>query len=127
LLRECAAEVAPDIEIAGSGPSVWPLDRGRMRQVLVNLLDNAHKTGARVEASVEGRNGALVFAVRDHGPGIAKEELEQIFEPFHTDRTRGTGLGLAIARRFVELHGGTIAARNAPGGGAEFLIEIPEN
>jgi len=69
--------------------------------------------------------------VRDHGPGVAEAELARIFEPFYrTDNARtrssgGTGLGLAIASRAIQRHRGSIAARNAPGGGLEVEISLP--
>jgi two-component system sensor histidine kinase HydH len=128
LLRE-AASVAGDqpvsIEVTGA-PDAWPLDRPRMLQVLTNLIENAVQTGAQpVEAKVERARDQLVYTVRDHGSGIAEDDLARIFEPFFSRRTTGTGLGLAVARRLVELHGGTILARNAPGGGAEFTVVLP--
>jgi two-component system sensor histidine kinase HydH len=70
-------------------------------------------------------DGALVYRVRDRGPGVSEGERERIFEPFYTTRTRGTGLGLAVARRIVELHGGAISTTNHPEGGAIFQITIP--
>jgi signal transduction histidine kinase len=99
-----------------------------MEQVLINLLDNALAVtppGARVTANVATVGGDLVFSVRDRGPGIPAAERARIFEPFHTTKTRGTGLGLALVRRIVDLHGGAIEVRDAPGGGAIFSIELP--
>ena len=97
-----------------------------MREVLVNLIDNAVAAGppVTVRAAIEGNT--LVFEVTDKGPGVPATDRDKIFEPFHTGKTRGTGLGLAIAKRLVELHHGTIAVDDAPEGGARFRIVIPE-
>ncbi len=127
LLRDAAAGLPVDLD-AARAPAAWPLDRDRMRQVLVNLLENAvwaAGEGGRVEARAGLEGGQLVYTVRDHGPGFPEEDLPRIFEPFFTGRTDGTGLGLAVARRIVELHGGTITARNHPAGGAEMRVALP--
>jgi two-component system sensor histidine kinase HydH len=126
--REVADSIAPHrIQIdGGDAPRSWPADRDKLRSVLVNLVENA---AAMSDGSVEirvGRRGRdLAIAVRDHGPGIADADLGHVFEPFFTRRERGTGLGLAVARRLVELHGGTITASNAAGGGAVFTLTLP--
>jgi two-component system sensor histidine kinase HydH len=128
LVREAAAAVdGARIRVDDAGaPRSWPLDAARLRQVLVNLLENAvEMSDGPVEATVTRAAGDLRIAVRDHGPGIADADLPRMFEPFFTRRTQGTGLGLAVCKRLVELHGGTIAARNAAGGGAELVIELP--
>jgi two-component system, NtrC family, sensor histidine kinase HydH len=128
LLREAAASAgAGRVAIEASGaPGSWPLDRARMRQVLTNLIENAAQAAEdAVEARVTGERGHLIYVVRDRGAGIADEDLAHIFEPFFSRRVQGTGLGLAVAKRLVELHGGTIAARNAPGGGAELSVTVP--
>ncbi|HVV85223.1 MAG TPA: HAMP domain-containing sensor histidine kinase [Kofleriaceae bacterium] len=128
LVRDAAASVDGErITIDDSGaPRSWSLDADRMRQVLVNLFDNAiEMSEGQVEATVARAGNSLRIAVRDHGPGLAEADLGRIFEPFFTRRTQGTGLGLAVSKRLVELHGGTIAARNAAGGGAELVIELP--
>ena len=70
----------------------------------------------------------LLLRVSDAGPGIPKEELERVFEPFHRTRHRsgpGSGLGLAIARGFVELNGGRLRADSLPGQGTTFLFDLP--
>jgi two-component system sensor histidine kinase HydH len=129
LLRESVEAVDAariDLRVAATLPS-WPLDATRMRQALVNVLRNAVQAspdGVHVEAAAFLEHDRLVFEVRDHGPGIAPGDEERIFEPFHTRKIRGTGLGLPIARRVVEQQGGTIAARNLPGGGACFRITL---
>jgi two-component system sensor histidine kinase HydH len=103
----------------------WSLDQARMREVLVNLIDNAIAAGPPVRATVAMSDGNLVYEISDHGPGVAPGDSEKIFEPFFTRKTKGTGLGLAVARRIVEQHGGTITAGAAPGGGARFRVALP--
>ncbi len=128
LVRDAAAEVdgARVRVVDDAAPRTFPLDAHRMRQVLVNLIDNAAAMGdGPVEAAVERDGSNLRFTVRDHGPGLSDTDLGRVFEPFYTRRTRGTGLGLAVCKRVVELHGGAIAASNAVGGGAEFRITLP--
>ena len=130
LLWSSAEAVAPErIEMdLDHAPEAWPMDPPRMRQVLINLLQNAVQVspdGASVEATVRLRGGRLEWVVRDRGPGVPQAALERIFEPFFTTRTRGTGLGLAVSRQIVEAHGGTINAKNHPEGGAEFRVSIP--
>ncbi len=127
IVREVASEHGEQVAVDDAGaPQTWSLDGARVREVLVNLVDNAIAAGAPVKLRVAREKRALVLEVADHGPGVKEEDREKIFEPFFTGKTRGTGLGLAIARRAVELHGGTIRVDDAPGGGALFRIEIPE-
>src|SRR6185437_3247455 len=103
----------------------------RLDRAIANLLDNACKwnrpapAGGPVEVRV--RDGAL--AVRDHGPGIAVEDLPRVFDRFYrapAARGRpGSGLGLAIVRQVAETHGGAVRAENEPGGGARLTLELP--
>lgn len=118
------AVVDADLDCA---PDSWSLDHGRMRQVLVNLLDNAHHAAPQspAELTVFADQGELVFEVRDRGPGVPAEKRKEIFEPFHTGRTQGTGLGLAVSRRIVAEHGGSIVCDEHPDGGALFIVRIP--
>ena len=119
--------IGPDVELDDAGaPPKWSLDAPRMREVIVNLVDNAKAAGPPVSARVAVAQRRLAIEIRDHGPGVAAEDRERIFEPFFTGKTRGTGLGLAIAKRIVELHRGTITVDVPDGGGARFRIEIPE-
>jgi len=129
LLQKAAAEAGSDaVRLDTSGaPEIWPMDARRMDQVLHNLMRNAVEAspeGAPVEVKAAREGEALTVAFLDRGEGIPQESLERIFEPFFTTRTRGTGLGLAVARRIVELHGGTLTARNRPDGGAEFRLVL---
>ncbi len=118
------AVVDADMDCA---PATWTLDRGRMRQVLVNLLDNAHHASpdTAAELTVFEDSGELVFEVRDRGPGVPVEKRDEVFAPFHTGRTQGTGLGLAVSRRIVGEHGGSIVCDEHPDGGALFIVRIP--
>jgi two-component system, NtrC family, sensor histidine kinase HydH len=128
LVRDAAASVAADVAVdAAEAPPAWSLDAGRIRQAVINLVDNAVAAGPPVTVAVRRERGRLVIEVADHGPGVAEDDRDKIFEPFFTGKTQGTGLGLAIVRRVVELHGGAIAVHPNPGGGALFRAELPES
>jgi two-component system sensor histidine kinase HydH len=137
LVRDAAASVAAAKVRPGAPPIVtvntiaapprWSLDGGRIRQVVINLVDNAIAAGAPVTVAVRHGRGRLILEVTDHGPGVPEDDREKIFEPFFTGKTQGTGLGLAVVRRVVELHHGTIGVHPSPGGGAVFRAELPED
>ncbi|MGE5281118.1 MAG: sensor histidine kinase [Chloroflexota bacterium] len=110
-------------------------DRDRIRQVLVNLLTNAHEycpQGAEISLKAERVGAEVQLVVSDDGPGMAADQLEHIFERFTrgdaglTQHVGGTGLGLAISKSLVELHGGTIEADSSPGRGSTFRVRLPE-
>jgi signal transduction histidine kinase len=116
---------------AGSLPRVRG-DQERLRQVVVNLVENAVKyseAGKEVQVRAWSENGRLLVAVEDHGPGIAREQHGLIFDKFGRANVGGgkpgTGLGLFIARSIAEAHGGTLDVRSAPGQGATFTLELP--
>jgi two-component system, LuxR family, sensor kinase FixL len=107
-------------------------DAVQLQQVLINLIRNA------IDATLQGgaaqreiRLGALCTAagveisVHDHGPGLDPGALANLFTPFFTTKPQGTGLGLAISRTIVQAHGGTLAHREQPGGGACFFFTLP--
>ena len=108
-------------------------DRDRLRQVLVNLIDNAVKyspPGDRVSVQAEQSDSRVVIEVRDRGPGISPEHQRLIFEKFGRANVAehakpGTGLGLFIARSIAEAHGGALEVRSAPGRGATFRLSLP--
>ena len=114
--------------VAGSfGAARVACDRGRIIQVLSNLVGNALKftpPGGRIELGYapDGDHGR--FYVTDTGPGIAAEDRQRVFQPYWRGDTRGTGLGLFIARTIVEAHGGRIAVESAPGAGATFWFTV---
>jgi two-component system, OmpR family, sensor histidine kinase MprB len=102
--------------------------RARLARAVGNLLDNAVKwspPGQPVEISVE----AGEVTVRDHGPGIAEDDLPHVFDRFYRARAArglpGSGLGLAIVKQVAEAHGGSVVAESAPGGGARLRLALP--
>jgi signal transduction histidine kinase len=110
------------------------VDKDRIRQVLVNLLTNAHEyspEGASIEVTATRHDGDIELVVSDNGPGMAEDQVEHIFERFTrgdaglTQHVGGTGLGLAISKSLVELHGGSIVAESTPGQGATFRVRLP--
>jgi signal transduction histidine kinase len=110
------------------------VEADRIRQVLVNLLTNAHEyspEGAFIEVTARAVGAEVEIAVNDNGPGIPESQLEHIFERFTrgdaglTQRVGGTGLGLAISKSLVELHGGAIEVESQPGVGSTFRFRIP--
>jgi signal transduction histidine kinase len=108
-------------------------DERKLKQVLLNLLSNALKftpEGGRVDVRAEGRGDVAEISVTDTGVGIAPEDLETIFEEFRQvgaveKKVEGTGLGLALARRFIELHGGTMWVKSEVGSGSVFAFTLP--
>lgn len=123
-----------ELEPGRSGSPVVQADPDRLAQVLSNLVDNALRhapAGGWVRVRVEEEADAAALTVADSGPGVPDDSLARVFERFHrSDASRarasgGSGLGLAIVRTLVELHGGRVAVRNAPGAGAEFRVSLP--
>lgn len=109
---------------------------GQLQQVMMNLLQNAFDALSAVPEPMvwvemgctgDPQRSSVRVTVRDNGPGIPPEHLLRIFDPFFTTKPvgKGTGLGLSISYGIVEQHGGRLAARNAEGGGAEFILELP--
>jgi two-component system, NtrC family, nitrogen regulation sensor histidine kinase NtrY len=109
-------------------------DRGRVRQILNNLVTNALEAlesvpKPQLEVSTRLENGGdaayAVISVCDNGPGFQRELLGRVFDPYVTSKPKGTGLGLAIVKKIVEEHGGRIDADNRPEGGARVRVVLP--
>ena len=116
-----------DVQVDDGLPLVRA-DAGQLERALANVLENAGRYAAGAPVTVRARNsgGQLMLRIGDRGPGIAREELERVFEPFHSaGEHSGTGLGLAIARGFVEANGGRIRAESLPGQGTTIVIQLP--
>jgi signal transduction histidine kinase len=117
-------------------PGLPPInvEADRIRQILVNLLTNAHEytpEGASIGVAAHTVGAEVEISVSDNGPGIPPDQLERIFERFTrgdaglTQRVGGTGLGLAISKSLVELHGGSIRAESTVGQGSTFHVRLP--
>lgn len=134
-LRAFYDERRVSLEIEGEFADVHA-DERMLRQTLLNLLRNAaeaipeDKTVRRVnvrgkrERDAEGRAWASV-EIEDTGAGIAVEDLQNIFIPFFTTKSKGHGVGLALAHRITTDHGGTLSASNSTAGGAVFVLRLP--
>jgi signal transduction histidine kinase/DNA-binding response OmpR family regulator len=128
---ESAARDGSPIEVRAVAPVFGLWDPARIEQILTNLVANAVKFGAGKPVEIEvGTDGATAFmSVRDHGPGIAREQAERIFDRFERGASSrghgGLGLGLYITRQLVVAHAGTIAVQSEPGSGAELVVRLP--
>lgn len=105
-------------------------DPRRLKQVVLNILDNAAKYGRggqKVEVSAAQQGEYVKISVRDHGPGIAKEDLPHVKERFYKGRgkERGSGIGLAVCEEIVARHSGKLIVDNAPAGGALITVLLP--
>jgi len=105
-------------------------DPKRLRQVFLNILDNAAKHGGegkRIEASMHYEGKSVVVRIRDFGPGIPEDELPLVKKKFYkgSSKARGTGIGLAVCDEIVERHGGELLLSNAPGGGTLVTVSLP--
>lgn len=141
LLREIADSFAPlahsrrvSLEVQAEPGIVATLDRDALRQVLLNLLDNAVKYGPpeqTVTVGVEQVGDRVRIRVDDQGPGVPAAERERVWEPYRRlereaeAATGGSGIGLAVVRELVALHGGRASVTDRPGGGARFVVELP--
>lgn len=107
-----------------------PCDPKRMRQVFLNILDNAAKHGGdgkRIEASIHAEGDYVVVRIRDYGPGIPEDELPLVKKKFFkgSSKARGSGIGLAVCDEIIEMHGGSLTLENAAGGGTLVTIRLP--
>jgi len=126
------ASISLDLSVDGAAPI--RCDENKLRQVLVNLVDNAVKyspEGGRVELRVRSENGSCLIEVADEGLGIPADERERIFEKFYrldpqqTQGVGGSGLGLYICRELVERMNGRLRVESEPGKGSRFTVELP--
>lgn len=143
LVEDCSSELRPlyealrvELRIEGEF-SIVRADERMLRQALLNLLRNAAEAvgeesikrqvtvrGSRQEGA--SANPFVRIEIQDTGEGIRQADLQRIFIPFFTTKSKGHGVGLALAHRVITDHGGTLTATNAPTGGALFIINLPE-
>ena len=147
LIDDCARELKPLFETRAvscvrnptvrEGAKYYSIraDPRLLRQALLNLIrnaieairDDASDRGVIIETSLvfdQGTRWASI-SIQDTGPGIAPEDLQKIFIPFFTTKSKGHGIGLALAHRVITEHGGTLSAANAAAGGAVFTVRLP--
>ena len=127
-------EIDVTSELDGRLPIVWA-DPHQLHQLLINLVTNAHQAmrgtppprSLTLVTSCDDAKERVFLRVADTGPGIPQELVSRVFDPFFTTKPpgQGTGLGLSLCQGIVESHGGRITLETAPGGGAQFLVELP--
>ena len=108
-----------------------PGDPARLRQVFLNIFDNAAKyarDGKQIEVSVKRDDEFVILTVRDHGEGLPEDELERVKMKFYKGsnaKGRGSGIGLAVCDEIIRYHGGSLTLENAEGGGLSVIIRLP--
>lgn len=124
--------VVIDRDLTKDAPTLVQGDAAKLERLLDNLVSNAVKfspDGGYVHVSVTDDGRAAEIRVRDDGPGLPAEQLEQIFAPFHrapgAADVPGVGLGLTIVRQITERHGGRVHVESTPGAGATFVVRLP--
>lgn len=103
-------------------------DETKLRQAVVNLLKNAAESspaGSSISLCITADSHTLHLKVSDQGCGISPEDLQKIFEPFHTTKSFGTGLGLPIVKRIIDSHGGRLSIKSKEGAGTTVHIRLP--
>ena len=141
LLQRIAEDMTPlsssreqlfNLELPVSLPPIW-IDAERLRQVVVNLLDNSFKftpEGGKITLRAKEKDNALIVEVEDTGPGISVDQQQHLFKAYYhvvseSQRSRGLGLGLAMSKMLIELHGGMIWAESKIGKGSKFGFSVP--
>lgn len=107
-----------------------PCDPKRMRQVFLNILDNAAKHGGegkQIDAQISSDADAVLIQIRDYGPGIPEDEIPLVKKKFYkgSSKARGSGIGLAVSDEIVQMHGGELELQNAQGGGTRVTVRLP--
>ncbi|MBR5094830.1 MAG: HAMP domain-containing histidine kinase [Oscillospiraceae bacterium] len=128
LMRQAGLEL--DYEPSPTEIPLIPGDPERLKQVFLNLLDNASKHGGdgkKVDVAIEQKADKVQITVRDYGHGIPEAELPHVKERFYkgSSKNRGTGIGLAVCDEIVTRHGGKLLVENAEGGGCRVTVILP--
>jgi anti-sigma regulatory factor (Ser/Thr protein kinase) len=99
----------------------------KIKQVLINLIKNAIEVmnQGTITITVEKTDSQVILSVKDEGPGISKENIKKLGEPFYTTKPKGTGLGLLVCQKIIESHEGSLTVESQEGTGTTFTIELP--
>lgn len=131
LLTDLArTSVPPTMQVALALDPALPTLLGHydpLRRAFGNIIRNAVEASdgqGKIELAARPDDGAVMIEFGDHGPGVPADLVDRLFDPYVTGKSGGTGLGLALAKQTIEMHGGTIAVRATPGGGATFVVRI---
>ena len=111
-------------------PATIAIDGFHVERALVNLIDNAvdaSRPGAAVDISVAIDRDDIAIIIKDHGAGMDRETLSNLFMPFYTTKNDGTGLGMPISKKVIEAHAGTLIINSKQGVGTEAVIRLPNN
>ena len=129
LVRMDAESVGVQVEIEMEDDlPVVPADQDKLNQVFLNLLLNsiqAMEHGGRLDIRASVQGGNVLFAIKDTGCGVKKEDLPRIFDPYYTTKPEGTGLGLAMSVKIIEEHGGTMTFQSEPDVGTTVVVSLP--
>ncbi len=136
LVKELLQDSIPKAEQEGIGlvisvrdePLIISVDPAYLERALVNLVSNAieaSQKGQSVSIRLSRNNDRAVIEIRDHGKGMDKETLKNVFIPFYSKKSSGTGLGMAVARKIIEEHDGRITLKSRPAAGTKITISFP--
>jgi two-component system sensor histidine kinase KdpD len=131
LVREAVDGVNARDRVDVVGTALVNVDAAQVQRAIANLIENALRyspTSSPIVVRINATRSEAIVRVVDHGPGLAEDELEKVFEPFYRhdgDARSGAGLGLAIARGFAAANGGRVWAESRPGQGATFALALP--
>ena len=116
------------VTVKGDGSFV-NVDPGLLERIIDNLIQNAKAytpPGSPIIITTERDESGVLITVQDFGPGVPDQLKTSIFDDFHSGAAGGSGLGLSLVKRFSEVHGGRAWVEDGPGGGARFLVSLPE-
>jgi signal transduction histidine kinase len=123
LERNVAIDVVTEINL-----QPFEFDYNQVKQVLLNLVINsldAIDHEGRITIRTSASNGCVMVSVSDNGKGIAPQDMEKVFNPFFTTKTRGTGLGLSVSKKIAREHGGDLRIDSTPEQGSKFTLVLP--
>ncbi len=126
-LQATSGKSAPVIEISGDPALSLKADREMLGQVLINLINNAQEAapGNTIHVSARKHKRFVMLRILDAGPGISREDLPHIFDPFFSRKQEGLGIGLYLSKKIIDAHNGNLRADSLPGKGTAFVIQLP--